>query len=86
MSFRTPSARSAILTATAIALGTASALAFAQPSPALDRVSVSAGAFYTEPRIDVEGDTNYGRIDTGSYKTDHVTLPRVKASVLIGES
>lgn len=86
MSFRTPSARTAIFTATVIALGTASAMAFAQPSPALDRASLSVGAFYTEPRIKVEGDTEYGRIDTGTYKADKVTLPRVKASFLIGDS
>jgi hypothetical protein len=86
MSFRTPSARTAIFTATVIALGTASAMAFAEPSPALDRASLSVGAFYTEPRIKMEGDTEYGRIDTGTYKADKVTLPRAKASFLIGDS
>ena len=86
MSFRTPSARTAIYTASLLALSTVSALAFAQPSPALDRASLSVGAFYTEPRIKVEGDTEYGRIDTGTYKGDKTTLPRVKASVLIGDS
>jgi hypothetical protein len=86
MSFCTPSARYAFLTASVIALTTATAMAWAEPSPALDRVSLSVGAFYTDPRIDVEGDTNYGRIDTGTYNSDNVTLPRVKASVLIGDS
>lgn len=86
MSFRTPSARSAIYTATALALSTLSALAWADPSPALDRASLSVGAFYTEPRINYEGDTNYGRIDTGTYKADNVTLPRVKAQMLLGDS
>jgi hypothetical protein len=86
MSFRTPPARHAIYAATLIALSTVSAIAWADPSPALDRASLSVGAFYTEPRINYEGDTNYGRIDTGTYKTDHVTLPRVKASMLLGDS
>jgi hypothetical protein len=86
MSFRTPSARTAIYTATLLALSTVSALALAEPSPALDRASLSVGAFYTDPRIKVEGDTEYGRIDTGTYKADKVTLPRVKASVLVGDS
>lgn len=86
MSFRTPSARTAIYAATMLALSTVSALAFADPSPALDRASLSVGAFYTEPRLKVEGDTEYGRIDTGTYEAKHVTLPRVKASVLIGDS
>lgn len=86
MSLRTHPARHAIYTATALALSAVSAIAMADPSPALDRASLSVGAFYTEPRINYEGDTNYGRIDTGTYKTDHVTLPRVKAQLLLGDS
>jgi hypothetical protein len=86
MSFRTPPARHALYAATLLALSTASAIALADPSPALDRASLSVGAFYTEPHISYDGDTNYGRIDTGTYKTDHVTLPRVKAQVLLGDS
>jgi hypothetical protein len=86
MSFRTPSARCALFTAAVMALTTATAMAWAEPSTALDRASLSAGAFYTEPRIKVEGDTNYGRIDTGTYKSDNVTLPRARASVLIGDT
>lgn len=86
MSFRTPPARHAIYAATVLALTTASAIAWAEPSPALDRASLSVGAFYTKPKIDYQGDTNYGRIDTGSYKLDNVTLPRVKASLLLGDS
>ena len=71
----------------AILLGAASAgMAQAQHSPALDRVSISAGAFYAEPKIHVGGDTRYGRVDTPDEKIDDVTLPRVKAEVLIGDS
>jgi hypothetical protein len=72
--------------ATLFTLSAVSTLAWADPSPALDRASVSLGAFYTEPRIDYQGDTNYGRIDTGTAHTDHATLPRVKAQVLLGDS
>ncbi|MYM36088.1 hypothetical protein GTP44_06510 [Duganella sp. FT50W] len=86
MPLRTPPARHAIYAATLLALSTASAIALAEPSPALDRASLSVGAFYTKPKIDYQGDTNYGRIDTGSYKLDNVTLPRVKASLLVGDS
>ncbi|HEX8405083.1 MAG TPA: hypothetical protein VF670_10730 [Duganella sp.] len=86
MPFCTPSARYAFLAASVIALTTATAMAWAEPSAALDRVSMSVGAFYTDPRIKVEGDTNYGRIDTGTYNSSSVTLPRAKASVLIGDS
>lgn len=86
MSLRTPPARHAIYAATLMALSTVTALAWADPSPALDRASVSVGAYYTEPRISYEGDTNYGRIDSGTYKADRVTLPRVKATVLLGDT
>jgi len=71
----------------AILLGAATAgMAQAQQSPALDRVSISAGAFYAEPEIHLGGDTRYGRIDTPDEEIDDVTLPRVKAEVLIGDS
>jgi len=71
---------------TGIALLAASAASHAQLSPALDRASVSLGAYYADPRINVAGDTNYGRIDSGSYEPGHVTLPRVKAQLLLGDS
>lgn len=71
----------------AILFGAASAgMAQAQQSPALDRMSISAGAFYAEPKIHLGGDTRYGRVDTPDEKIDDVTLPRVKAEVLIGDS
>ena len=71
----------------AILLGAASAgMAQAQQSPALDRMSISAGAFYAEPKIHLGGDTDYGRVDTPDEKIDDVTLPRVKAEMLIGDS
>jgi len=67
-------------------LMTVATSAHADPSPALDRVSISAGGFYAEPKIHVGGDTRYGRIDTPDEKIDDVTLPRVKAEFLIGDS
>ena len=71
----------------AILLGAASAgMAQAQQSPALDRMSIAAGAFRAEPKIHIGGDTDYGRIDTPDEKIDDVTLPRVKAELLIGDS
>lgn len=71
----------------AILLGAASAgMAQAQQSPALDRMSISVGAFHAEPKIHLGGDTDYGRIDTPDEKLDDVTLPRVKAELLIGDS
>lgn len=71
----------------AILLGAAAAgMAQAQVSPALDRASVSAGAFRAEPKIHLGGDTRYGRVDTPDEELGDVTLPRVKAEVLIGDS
>ena len=64
----------------------AAGMAQAQQSPALDRMSVSAGAFYSEPKIHLGGDTRYGRVDTPDEKIDHVTLPRVKAEMLVGDN
>ncbi len=71
----------------AILLGAATAgIAQAQQSPALDRVSISAGAFYAKPEIHLGGDTRYGRVDTPDEKIGHETLPRAKAELLFGDS
>ena len=77
-----PASRSSIASANpavkllkgAILLGAAVAgLAQAQQSPALDRMSISAGAFRAEPEIHVGGDTRYGRVDTPDEKIDDTT-------------
>lgn len=71
----------------AILLGAAATgLAQAQQSSALDRMSVSVGAFRAEPKIHVGGDTRYGRVDTPDEKLSDTTLPRVKADFLIGDN
>lgn len=71
---------------TAILLGAATAgMAQAQQSPALDRMNISVGAFYAEPKIHLGGDTRFGRIDTPDEKIDNETLPRVKAEMLFGD-
>ena len=55
----------------------------AQVSPALDRVSVSAGGFRAEPTIGARANTSVGTLDTGAFDADTVTMPRVKADVLL---
>jgi hypothetical protein len=80
-----PAFRPAIAAAIA-ASSLAAGAAWADPSPALDRMSFSAGAFYADPSINVNGDTRYGHLDSGDVGTRHVTLPRVKANLLIGDS
>jgi hypothetical protein len=61
------------------------AILVVKKAPALDRMSISAGAFFTDPKIHLGGDTNYGRIDTPNQKLDNETLPRVKAEMLFGD-
>ena len=68
------------------ALALAGACAHADPSIALDRVSVAAGAFNAEPKISAGVQRNDGYLSTGEQEGSHVTLPRVKADVLIGDS
>ena len=72
--------------ATLAALCAVSAGAWADPSPALDRMSVSVGGFYADPSIQIDGDTRYGHVDTGNTDGDRTTVPRIKASMLIGDS
>ncbi|WP_313031132.1 hypothetical protein [Massilia alkalitolerans] len=70
----------------AMLLGAAAAgVAQAQQSPALDRMSLSVGAFHAEPKIRLGGDTRYGRVDTPDEKLGDGTMPRVKAELLFGE-
>lgn len=60
--------------------------ALADPSPALDRVSLSVGAFYAEPRFNAGIDTPFGRVDTPDRTSSKVTIPRVRADLLIFDS
>ena len=64
------------------ATGTA---AHAEPSVALDRASISVGAFYADPRIDIGADTQFGRLDAPDSNPKHTTIPRIKADLLIGD-
>lgn len=77
----TMAASTVLLTITSIATGAA----LAAPAEPLDRVSISAGAFYAEPELQVGANTEYGRIDTGTEKGSSVTLPRAKIDLLIGD-
>jgi hypothetical protein len=69
-----------------LALLSASGAAFAQASPALDRISIAAGGFYVEPKVSLEGETRYGQVNTPTADGDRTTLPRIKAEMLIGDS
>lgn len=81
-----PSPRPLLATAVLLAcMSVTTGNALAAPPAPLDRLSVSAGAFYAEPEIQVGANTRYGRIDTGTEKGDDVTLPRAKIDLLIGD-
>ncbi|MDQ2821299.1 MAG: hypothetical protein M3Y65_13040 [Pseudomonadota bacterium] len=64
----------------------AGATVHAEPSVALDRVSIAAGAFNAEPKISAGVQRDDGYLSTGEQDGSRVTLPRVKADVLIGDS
>lgn len=73
----------------AVLLGTAwlaATPAVAQVSPALDRFSLSVGAFHAEPTFGARVDTPYGRLDSGDVKRDAVTMPRISADLLLFDS
>jgi hypothetical protein len=60
--------------------------ASAEPSVALDRISVAAGAFSAEPTIQAGVNTSNGYGGTPEDKQGHTTLPRIKANILLGDS
>lgn len=66
-----------------VLLGGASLPAMAQPSPALDRASFSIGAFHADPTFNAAVNTRFGRLDSGDVDRSSVTMPRVKADVLL---
>jgi hypothetical protein len=64
----------------------AAAPALADPSPALDRFSFSVGAFNADPKFNASVSTPYGTLQSGDIKPGRVTMPRVTADVLLGDS
>lgn len=60
--------------------------AHADPSPALDRASFSVGAFNADPTLKAGVNTNLGRLDTGEVDRKRITMPRIKADVLLFDS
>jgi hypothetical protein len=64
----------------------APALAFAEPSPALDRFSFSVGAYSADPKFNATVSSPYGALRTRDLEPGRVTMPRVTADLLIGDS
>lgn len=79
-------ARPAALLAGAALLVLALPAARAEPSPALDRTSFSIGAFNASPTLKAGVNTNLGRLDTGDVDRKNITMPRIRADVLLFDS
>ena len=73
-----------------LALGACTATAWAQTaptvSPALDRMSLSIGAFSAEPKVGAAIGNGRATYDTGTYDTGRKTLPRVSGEFLLGSN
>ena len=77
----TTAPRVTLLAALALAAGSA----WAEPAAPLDRASIQLGGFYVKPKIQAGADTDYGRVQSREEEGDNVTLPRIKAEVLLGD-
>lgn len=60
--------------------------ASAELSPALDRISISAGAFRADPKFNASLYTPYGNLQSGDIGLGMETMPRVKADIMIFDS
>lgn len=59
---------------------------WAEPSPALDRFSFSVGAFSADPKFNASVSSPYGALRTRDLEPGRVTMPRITADLLIGDS
>jgi hypothetical protein len=60
--------------------------ASAQLSPALDRFSVSVGAFQADPNFNGNFNTAQGSLQSGDVNLGRETMPRIRADLLIFDS
>jgi len=70
----------------AVAALTMPIAAFADLSPALDRLSVSVGVFQADPKFDVSVNTPYGVLRSGDIRLNKESIPRIKADLMIFDS
>jgi hypothetical protein len=59
---------------------------WAELSPALDRVSISAGLLSANPTLNVALHNEYGTLGTGDARLGRETMPHIKANVMIFDS
>jgi len=60
--------------------------AWAELSPALDRISISVGAFRADPTFSTSLNTQYGNLQSGDIAIGMETMPRIKADLMIFDS
>ena len=60
--------------------------ASAELSPALDRISISAGVFRADPKFNTSLNTPFGNLQSGDIGLGMETMPRVKADIMIFDS
>ena len=81
--------RAARIFALMVALGSSlmiSMPASAELSPALDRISFSAGVFRADPKFNASLNTPYGNLQSGDIVLGMETMPRVKGDIMIFDS
>jgi len=58
----------------------------AAPPDPLDPASISVGAFFVRPDVDLGVNTQYGSADSGNLTEHNITAPRVQGSILLLDS
>lgn len=86
MTFPSRGVRTLVLIATSGASLMMTTPALAELSPALDRVSISAGILHADPTLNVSLHSQYGSLGTGDVGLGDERMPRIKANLMIFDS
>ena len=86
MLFSTPPLRHIAAAVGFLAAGAVSAPASADPSEALDRMSISVGDYIVNPTTSLSVNTPYGAANSGDVSSHEIHIPRLKADFLLGNS
>ncbi len=86
MTFPSRGVRTLVLMATSGASLMMTTPALAELSPALDRVSISAGVLHADPTLNVSLHSQYGSLGTGDVGLGDERMPRIKANLMIFDS
>lgn len=86
MTFPSRGVRTLVLIATSGASLMMTTPALAELSPALDRVSISAGVLHADPTLNVSLHSQYGSLGTGDVGLGDERMPRIKANLMIFDS